>query len=467
LKRRFLLTIGLVLALAIGSVGILQYVLFRSEQFRLIDSRIEATATLLISSELSSADLKDFDEAENIISDVVGGEKFNQFILIYKKSGQEIYRSSNAEVLPEVIPKDEKWQTIETDGHIIRVLTLPLARPGRGKHLGTLKETRILQTGLILDEDLLRMKTLSRHVIIYSLMILLVILLTTFWLAEALLRPLKSLALYLRHLSSRLEVSPDMRQIEPPVPPIKSEDDEFGQLVAESRRLRDMIGRGLKNTQAWTAQMAHEMKTPLTILQNSLETARAETDPHERDERLKEATGEVAHLNALISSFLEWSAAENYPEISEDLHAVRLGASAKELAEKFERRNEGRVRFDGDSTLRVFAKRGFVQQAISNLITNALRYSPNDSIVELRVRQDRVEIVDEGPGLPSHVVDHLGEPFNYGSKDLHGFGLGLAWVRTICRKYGWNLSFDRAREQREGRECDVTIASIRFPPEEY
>jgi signal transduction histidine kinase len=474
LKRRFLLTIGLVLATAIGSVGILQYILFRSEQYRLIDSRIEATATLLLSSELSRADLKDFDEAENIVSEVVGGDRFNQFIIIYKRTGEEIYRSSNAEILPTTIPRDEKWQTIEIEGHFIRVLTLPLARPRPGKHPSTLHDTRILQTGLILDQDLLRMKTLSRHVIIYSVMILALILLTTFWLAEALLRPLKELALYLRHMSSRLEVSPDMSTSdmnanEPPVPPIRGDaDDEFGQLVNETQRLRDMIGRGLKNTQAWTAQMAHEMKTPLTILQNSLERARAATDAVAREATLKEATDEISHLNSLISSFLEWSAAENFPELAEDLHAVRLGQVTRDLFEKFERQTPGRLKLEGDSTLRVFAKRGFAHQAISNLATNAVKYSPAGSVVVMRVRADRIEIIDDGPGLPPHVVDHLGEPFNYGSKDLHGFGLGLAWVRTICRKYGWNLSFERRLEASplNATPHEMTVATISFPPEE-
>lgn len=477
MKRRFLLTIGLVLATAIGSVGILQYVLFRSEQYRLIDSRIEATATLLISSELSRADLKDFDEAENIISDVVGGERFNQFIIIYKRTGEEIYRSSNAEVLPTTIPRDEKWQTIEIDGHFIRVLTLPLARPRPGKHTGNLHDTRILQTGLILDQDLLRMKNLSRHVMLYSVMILALILLTTLWLAEVLLRPLKELALYLRHMSSRLEVSPDMSTAEinasePRMPSIHDGKDEFGQLVAESKRLRDMIGRGLKNTQAWTAQMAHEMKTPLTVLQNSLERAKSATETPVRELALNEASQEISHLNSLISSFLEWSAAENFPEMAEDLHAVRLGQVARELFDKIERQSPGRLRLEGDSNLRVFAKRGFAHQAISNLVINAIKYSPLGSVVILRVREDRIEILDEGPGLPSHVIEHLGEPFNYGSKNQHGFGLGLAWVRTICRKYSWNLSFERRAESSPSSASitevakEMTVASISFPPEE-
>ncbi len=329
-----------------------------------------------------------------------------------------------------------------------------MARPGPGKY-----DTRILQTGLILDQDLLRMRTLSRHVIIYSLMILALILLTTFWLAETLLLPLKELALYLRHMSSRFEVSPDLSLSEPPVPRITDEDDEFGHLVGEVRRLREMIAHSLKNTQAWTAQMAHEMKTPLTILQNSLESARAEADGGKRETALRNASNEVLHLNALISSFLEWSAEENKPERADDLHAVRLGTVVHELAEKFERQYPGRIRLEGDSSLRVFAKRGFANQAVSNLLTNALRYSPQGTPVVLRMRDDRLEVVDCGPGLPAHVSEHLGEPFNYGSKDQHGFGLGLAWVRTICRKYSWQLDFRRACEN----EADVTIASIQFP----
>lgn len=475
LKRRFLFTIGIVLAVAICSVGVLQFFLFRSEQYRLIDSRIEATATLLLSSDLSHADLKDFDEAEQIISEVVGGERFNQFIIIYRRTGEEIYRSANAEVLPTTLPRDEKWQTIEISGHFIRVLTLPLGRPRSGKNSSANLDTRILQTGLILDQDLLRMQTLSRHVIIYSVLILSVILFATFWLADALLRPLKEWALYLRYMGSRLEFSPNIGSAdlsknseiaEPAVPSVRDADDEFGILVKEIQRLRKLIGKGLKNTQAWTAQMAHEMKTPLTVLQNSIESARTAQDLPSLNHTLADATSEIAHLNSLISSFLEWSAAENFPEMSEDLHAVRLGQVARESFEKTNKRFPGRIQIEGDSNLRVLAKRGFAYQAISNLTMNALKYSPTESVVKILVFQNHVEIEDEGSGLPSHVADRMGEPFNYGSKDMHGFGLGLAWVTTICRKYGWTLAFSRKNVLGTYSNKEVTVAKITFPPEE-
>lgn len=458
-----MVTIALALTIAVASVGILQYLLFRSEQFRLIDSRIESTATLLISSELSKSDLKDFEEAEQIISEVVGGEEFNQFIIVYKRTGAELYRSPLAEAFPAQIPKTEKWQTIETEaGHIIRVLTLPLEKGIKGS-----SEPRILQTGLILDQDLLRLRDLSRNVIVYSILILFLILILTYFLSEALLQPLTGLANYLRYLTSHLNAR-EKRANEPKLPSVlRGSKDEFGRLVLEVQRLRDHIGAGLRNTQVWTAQMAHEMKTPLTILQNNLESLRSEESALNRELRLKEASDEIAHLNSLISSFLEWSAAANLSEGSEDLHAVRLGQVANELAEKFIRQYPARVLIEGDSDLRVFAKRGFAQQAISNLLTNALRYSPESSVVRILVTANKIEIVDQGLGLPQTVSEHLGEPFNYGVGDRHGFGLGLAWVRTICSRYGWDLKIERLdlSEQFGDQLGDqiVTVASIEFP----
>ena len=96
MKRRFILTIGLILVAALGILGTTQFFLFRAEQDRLIDQRIESTASLLISSDITNAELKEFEEAEGIIQDVVGGEPLNQFVIIYNRKGDVKYRSSNA-----------------------------------------------------------------------------------------------------------------------------------------------------------------------------------------------------------------------------------------------------------------------------------------------------------------------------------------------------------------------------------
>jgi signal transduction histidine kinase len=458
LKRRFFLTIGFVLAIAIGAVGVLQYLLFRAEQFHLIDHQIESTASLLISSALTTVELKEIDEAEEIVEKVIGGEKLNQFVVIISRKGQVIYRSSNAEFLPPSIPFDEKWQTIENDGHFIRVLSVPLE-----SHKLAGKQHRMLQTGIILDEDLIRWKSVGRHVLIYSILIVILIFLTTMILSQSLLLPLNHLAQYLKFMASQFDEKQmvtgeaSMGAAGTLAVDLMSGHDEFGELVQAAQSLHNRIRQSLKTTQAWTAQMAHELKTPLTILRNCLEAASSASSEEVRAHEMREAISEVAHLNTLINSFLEWTAAENFPLNNSEVHAIKLKATVEETTEKISRQWHDRVKLQAESDLTVFARPGFVQQAISNLILNALKYSPLNSTVEVTLKGGVLTVTDQGPGIPEAVLQSLGQPFNYGHREAHGFGLGLAWVTTICKRYDWQLSFER------GPNGVGTIAKIEFP----
>lgn len=445
------------LTAAIGFVGVLQYAIFQAEQYRAIDQRLEATASLLLSSRLTTAELKEFEEADDIIEEVVGGERLNQFILIYSRKGEVVYRSRNGYLLPDEIPTKEKWQTLEVEGNYVRVLTLPLSPQTHPSD-----RRRTIQVGLIVSEDLLRWRLIERHVLIYGALIVFLIALTTFILSRSLLAPLTELAGYLRFLSSRFDPRQTIGGMEPPPSPPRAKSmtkskDEFSDLVRAVEGVNETIAQNLKRTQAWTAQMAHELKTPLTILRNSLDrAARAESAAAARAS-VQEAIAEVGHLNRLISGFLDWTAAEGYSTAVGDLHAIRLGAAAREIVERIGRDHPGRLSLEGDSNHLVFARPGFPEQAISNLIGNALKYSPGDAAVIVRIGGRALEIVDEGPGIPESVLSRLGQPFNYGRKDAGGFGLGLAWVSTICQKYGWSLSFDPRAGARG------TVARIEFP----
>jgi signal transduction histidine kinase len=445
LKRRFFLTIAIVLAVTISGVGFLQYFLFRAEQFRLIDQQIESVASLLISSDLSRVELKEFEDAAKIIEDITEGERPNQFVIVYNRKGVQVYRSSSADYLPGNISLTPTWQTIENGGHFIRVLSVPLEKHKVGP-------VRMLQTGLILDEALVRWREVGRYVFMYSSLLLILILFSTFILSRTLLLPLTDLANYLRYMGSRFDETQisgvdHSAQVPPRALRLTKSKDEFGQLVQAAQGLHDRIGQALRTTQVWTAQMAHEMKTPLTILQNRLDALSQSDDtpviPSVREQTLKEAQKEVLHLNRLINSFLEWTAVENFPVSDSDLHAIRLKSEVEEIAEKMARDYPGRITLEADSMDRVFARPGFVQQAVSNLISNALKYSPAESVVRVVLKGSILSIYDRGSGVPAEVLGNIGQPFNYGRTQKHGFGLGLAWVTTICRKYGWQLEFLR------------------------
>jgi len=452
LKRRFLLSIGLVLALSLGAVGFIQYFLFQAEQFHHIDQQIETTASLLISSDLNSVELKEFEDAQGVVESVVSGDKLNQFVIIFNRKGKMVYRSKIAQIVPQDISTEQRWQTIEKNGHFIRILTLPLEKQYTGG------PHRILQTGIILDADLLRWRSLGRHIVLYSALIILLVVGITWSLSRSLLRPLVQLSLFLKYLGNqfdekKLVIGADARLSLPRV--IQSTNDEFSNLVQAAQSLHSKIIQSLKTTQVWTAQMAHELKTPLTILSNCLESFPLAKNEYEKERVLKDSLNEVAHLNRLISSFLEWTSAENFPVSQDELHALKLKNVVEETVLRILRNYPGRIKIKAESNLTLFAQPGFLEQAISNLVINALKYST--APVEVLLENEKLSILDQGEGIPKAVLDNLGQPFNYAHKTSHGFGLGLAWVSTICRKYDWQLKFE------DRRDPHGTCAQIIFP----
>ncbi len=451
MKRRFLLSIGIVLTLSLTAVGAIQYFLFQAEQFHHIDQQIETTASLLISSDLNSVELKEFEDAQGVVESVVNGDKLNQFVIIYNRKGKMVYRSRIAQIVPNDIPTDQKWQDIFKNGHFIRILTLPLEKNyTSGPH-------RILQTGIILDADLLRWRSLGRNIVFYSALIIFLVILITWSLSRTLLRPLVQLSLFLKYLGNQFDekklVVGTSANISLPID-IQKSNDEFGDLVQAAQSLHSRILQSLKTTQVWTAQMAHELKTPLTILSNCLEGFRLAKTDAEKELAIRDSLNEVAHLNRLISSFLEWTSAENFPVSQSELHALKLKSVVEDTATRILRNYPDRIVISANSNLTLFAQPGFLEQAISNLIVNALKYS--SGVVQVILENQILSIVDEGSGIPKHVLDNLGQPFNYAHKTPHGFGLGLAWVSTICRKYDWELKFEN---QLDGRFCAI----IRFP----
>ena len=427
------------------AIGIVQFLLFRSERARLIDSRIEATASLLISSDLSHSELQDYEEAQSTIEEVLGGERYNQFVIISDKNGEIFYKSrASADELPDHIPTDQKWQTIEEDGHILRILTVPIG-------------DRILQTGLIQDSDLVRLRDMNRLVIIFSVIFLNVFLIVTVALSRVLLRPLRELSKYLRHLTQNFERSVVLGKLDVQFPSQLrgSERDEFGQLVNEVQVFSAKVAEGLHRTQIWTAQLVHEIKTPLTVMMTRLNKAESRAKEPQILQAITEAKQEVYELSELVSQFLEWSQAENLPPGSEELHALKLRKTVEEyilrLQSGLPEANQNRIKLHFNANVTdqdlIFVHAQFIEHILGNLITNALKYSPMDQPVDVVVENDSISVLDRGPGLPDEVISHLGQPFNSGGNgQSRGHGLGLAWVATICRRYHWNLSVSRTSE---------------------
>lgn len=194
--------------------------------------------------------------------------------------------------------------------------------------------------------------------------------------------------------------------------------------------------------------VAHEVRTPLTYLQNNLHILQRRL---ERAVATPDASEELRALVPELTTTLE--AAERIGRLVEDLRRyTRLRAGAPQLVpldvvvrqgvELFCATHRGgvEVRADLARTPDVLVDSLSAQQVVLNLLSNAIDASPRDGVVHVRVRPDEdgagawVEVEDAGPGIPSDTLARAFDPF-FTTKP-HGTGLGLSIVRRIVDESG-------------------------------
>ena len=116
--------------------------------------------------------------------------------------------------------------------------------------------------------------------------------------------------------------------------------------------------------------------------------------------------------------------------------------------------------FEADTpSLPVMMQPGLLKEALSNLLHNAIRYTPRGGEVTVRVARDGarglITVIDNGPGLPAAELKQAGERFFRGSNaSQSGSGLGLAITRSIVQRHGGELHLDSGLE---GRGLAVTL----------
>lgn len=436
-------------------ISAVHFSFFQDERLRLIDYQIENSASILISSDFSADQLEDLENADDIIHEVFGDDRLNALVVIYNNVGRAVYKSQNARVLPPRISVNDQWQTVEYQNHFIRLLTLPWKNRGL-----------ILQVGLVLDDDLLRWKLAARHLISYTALIILLVFIVAVLLTRTLLKPMRALSEYLHFLSERFdngvlstEAFKDGLMPEPRSG-FMADSDEFIALTKGVKSLALKIRDSVRITQRGTAQIAHELKTPLTVIRNHLELGTVNASVEEKQQHLIGALKELDLMNALVEDFLMWARTENAPLGAFELHAVSLDRELKETVQKFEAIHPGRIELGEIEETQIFARLSFVQQIFNNLISNAIKYSLPDQKIIISLREGQLKVRDHGPGVAATVLKKLGEPFNSEQvMGVRGSGLGLAWVMSICRKYSWIFVLHNIAGEDSGLEASVDFSA--------
>ena len=357
------------------------------------------------------------------------------------------------EAMAALTGNGEKRVRVDGDGRLVLSATVPVQR---FKHvLGAL----MLTTGGHAIEGAVREVRLD--ILKVFLVALGVTVLLSLYLAGTIVRPLRRLAA----AAERVRLAQGREHA---IPDFRHRGDEIGDLSIALRDMTEALWRRVDAIESFAADVAHEIKNPLTSLRSAVETAARISDPDQQRRLMAIILDDVQRLDRLITDIsdasrldAELSRAEMAP-----VDVGRLLAALVEVHEAAAAPGRPAIAFAAPSAgaLTVIGNEGRLAQVFQNLIANAMSFSPGDGTVTMTASRggDMIEVAveDEGPGIPDGSLDSIFERFYSERPEGEQFGthsgLGLSIARQVVEAHGGSIMAENRRR------ADGAILGARF-----
>ncbi|MEO0881509.1 MAG: HAMP domain-containing sensor histidine kinase [Pseudomonadota bacterium] len=223
--------------------------------------------------------------------------------------------------------------------------------------------------------------------------------------------------------------------------PVAGSGDEFDDLAGQLNAMLAKIEQLMLSSRHVGDAIAHDLRTPLTRLRNRLERSLASSmSKEETEETLQTTLAEVDRVLDTFNAILRLSRLEAGD--SGPVERIDLSTIGSELAELFEPACEDAgLSFSADigRDLHVMGERSLLAHALSNLLDNAIKYTPAPGSIKFEVARGRDEnvvlkVIDNGPGIPKRDRERVVERFVRleASRSEPGSGLGLALVDAVA-----------------------------------
>ncbi|MFO1080152.1 MAG: stimulus-sensing domain-containing protein [Reyranellaceae bacterium] len=250
------------------------------------------------------------------------------------------------------------------------------------------------------------------------------------------------------------------RESRPEIPDLGKRGDEIGDLNDALRSMTGALWQRINTIESFAADVAHELKNPLTSLRSAIEmAARPDLDPPRRDKLMAIVMDDINRLNRLISDISDASRLD--AELMRgEVKTLDLETLLRDMVQHYaitavqKSGVDVELRIAASPPFRAHGHDGRYGQVFRNVIDNALSFSPRGSriVVEL-TRPARggafvVTIDDEGPGIPEDNLESIFQRF-YSERPTEHFGqhsgLGLSICRQIMETYGGAITASNRR----------------------
>ena len=264
--------------------------------------------------------------------------------------------------------------------------------------------------------------------------------LTSIYLASTIGRPLRILAEAaekVRHAKTRRHSIPDMTH----------RSDEIGELSGALREMTESLWQRLDAIESFAADVAHELKNPLTSLRSAVETVARVKDPEQQKKLMSIILDDVSRLDRLISDISDASRLD--AELSRaETGPVKLGALLDALAHMQNANDDTKapivnLEIAAAESLTITGLEGRLAQVFRNLIVNAVSFSPPGGTITVRATREGpfacVDVLDQGSGIPAGKEKAIFERFYSERPEAEKFGthsgLGLSISKQIVEAH--------------------------------
>ncbi|MBB1627155.1 HAMP domain-containing sensor histidine kinase [Achromobacter sp. UMC71] len=232
--------------------------------------------------------------------------------------------------------------------------------------------------------------------------------------------------------------------------------DEIGRLAAAFDATYNQLEQALRREQLFTADVGHELRTPLMVISSSCELLLDEPGLDEAGvARVRRIAAAAADMGARLDTYLmlargrdaggQFARESALDAAREQVSAWHVVAQRRGMTLTLETDDAGASQ-DAGAAARFPAP--LLRAVLSNLIRNSLQYAGPGAHVRVETGSDYLQVADNGPGIPAERQEAIFSPFVRGSQADNGnLGLGLSLVQRICEHQGWKVSLQSAPGQ--------------------
>lgn len=350
------------------------------------------------------------------------GDEYYEFVnregtVLMTNMGNEYRWPLNEKLASKAFEGSYQYETIKFGGDDFRLLYFPI---------GT---NNILRVGESLEDTHRAVAGLEKLFFVFFPLVLGISAFVSWFLAGKSVDPvirIKSLAEEIRHgrLDRRIDIGLKGKEIE--------------DLVAVFNEMLESIQRSVEARERFTSDVSHEIRSPLTSLRGSIEVMlRKRRTPDEYEILLRNNLSDIVRLSKIAENLLFFARADSHTlelrkktvDVNEILKGVIDSVSYEglSLVEKYQ--NSSEMIADGD----------LLSQAFTNLVNNAIKYTPPGGTVTVMTEREgdsiKITISDTGVGIPEDEIPHIFERFyrvdRERSRKSGGTGLGLAIAHVI------------------------------------